>query len=108
MLKEMDWHSRLKGCEKIKAVRRTLNAWRSWSHITEEVALYLFALEDQRVSDGLNATAPNPIISEQFANHLSMAVLGKTNTKGFPGIILHILLGPAADLLTHGKRIIPR
>ncbi len=85
-----------------------LNAWRSWIHITDEVGLYLFALEDQRVSGGLNATAPNPVTSEEFANQLSITVLGKSNTKKFPGLIIRILVGPAADLMTHGKRIIPR
>ena len=84
------------------------NAWRSWIHITDEVGLYLFALDNDQVRGGLNGTAPNSITSAEFANALSLAVSGKPNTRSFPGFMLKLFMGPAADLITHGKRVVPK
>jgi uncharacterized protein len=85
-----------------------LNAWRSWIHIDDLVALYLFALRNAQVIGPLNGTAPNPVTSEDFANALSLQVNGRPNKRKFPGFLLRLLMGPAADIITHGKRIIPR
>jgi uncharacterized protein len=85
-----------------------LAAWRSWIHIDDLVSLYLFALRNEQVNGPLNATAPTPVTSEHFANALSLAVIGKPNKRKFPGFMLRLFMGPAADIITHGKRIIPR
>jgi uncharacterized protein len=85
-----------------------LDAWRSWIHIDDLVALYLFALRNEQVIGPLNGTAPNPVTSEHFANALSLAVNGKPNRRKFPGFLLRLLMGPVADIITHGKRIIPQ
>jgi len=85
-----------------------VRAWRSWIHIDDLVALYLFALRNEQVIGPLNGTAPNPVTSEYFANALSLTVIGKPNKRRFPGFLLRLLMGPAADIITHGKRIIPR
>lgn len=71
------------------------------------MGLYLFALRDKRVQGPLNATAPNPVTSKYFANALSMAVTGKPNKRRFPGFLLRLFVGPAADVMTHGKRVVP-
>ncbi len=84
------------------------NAWRSWIHIDDLVTLYLFALRNPQIAGPLNGTAPNPVTSEAFANALSLAVTGKPNKRRFPGLILRLLMGPAADIITHGKRVVPR
>lgn len=85
-----------------------LDAWRSWIHIDDLVGLYLFALDHEQVHGGLNGTAPQPVISAQFATLLSQAVLGKPNTRTFPGFLLRLFIGPAADMMTYGKQIIPK
>jgi uncharacterized protein (TIGR01777 family) len=85
-----------------------VGAWRSWIHIDDLVALYLFALRNERVIGPLNGTSPNPVTSEYFANALSLTVTDKPNKRRFPGFLLRLLMGPAADVITHGKRIIPR
>lgn len=84
------------------------DAWRSWIHITDLVNLYLFALDNEAISGGLNATAPNPVTSGEFADMLSRAVSGKPNTRTLPGVLLRLFIGPAADMMTHGKRIVPQ
>lgn len=85
-----------------------LHAWRPWIHIDDLVALYLYALQHEQVTGPLNATAPNPITSEEFANVLSLSVNGKRSSRKFPGFFLRLFMGPVADIITHGKRVIPR
>ena len=90
------------------AATTPVTAWRSWIHIDDLVAMYLWALADPRVNGGLNGTAPNPVTSANFANALSLAVTGQPTTRRFPGFLLRLFMGPAATVITHGKRIIPR
>ena len=84
------------------------DAWRSWIHIDDLIGLFLFALEDERVKGGLNGTAPKPVTSAEFANAMNMAVLNKPNTGTFPGFFLRLFMGPVADIITHGKQVVPR
>jgi uncharacterized protein (TIGR01777 family) len=84
------------------------DAWRSWIHIDDLVRLFVLALEDDRVRGGLNGTAPNPATSDHFANALSMQLKGVPNTRKFPGFLLKLFMGPAAEIMTHGKRVVPQ
>ena len=85
-----------------------MDAWRPWIHIVDEVALYLFALQNERVRAGLNASAPHPVRSGDFAVALTTAVVGKPVSRPMPGALLRLLMGPAADIIRYGKRVVPR
>ena len=84
-----------------------MDAWRPWIHIHDEVGLYLFALRDGRVRAGLNASAPYPVRSQEFADMLSLAVIGKPEKRRMPGALLRLFMGPAADIIRYGKRVVP-
>lgn len=81
--------------------------WMPWIHIEDEVDLILFALNNQAVSGPLNATAPNPQTSKEF-----FATLGKVlkRPSWSPGqaFFLRHQFGQVADVVIHGKRVIPK
>jgi uncharacterized protein (TIGR01777 family) len=80
--------------------------WFSWIHLADQVALILLALENERVSGALNATAPEPLRNRDFA-----ALLGKhygtPSWLPVPGFSLRVLLGEVADMISEGQRAIP-
>ena len=46
----------------------------SWIHIEDEIGLILWALDDERVSGTVNATAPNPVTNREFSKALGRAL----------------------------------
>ena len=40
----------------------------SWIHIDDEVGLILWALDNEKVSGVVNATAPNPVTNREFSD----------------------------------------
>lgn len=79
----------------------------SWIHPADEIGLILLALEDERASGPLNATAPNPVTSSDFAATLGR-VLGSPSWLPVPEFSLRLALGEMADMVVHGQRVLPR
>ncbi|MCI0673752.1 MAG: TIGR01777 family oxidoreductase [Myxococcaceae bacterium] len=84
-----------------------LRAWRPWIHIADAAALFLLAIDDERVNGPLNATAPEPRTNEDFAQLLSK-MLERPAWLPTPGFVLERFVGtPAAASLSRGKRVLP-
>jgi uncharacterized protein (TIGR01777 family) len=84
------------------------NQYLSWIHIDDEVGILLWALDDDRVSGVLNATAPNPATNREFAKALGRA-LGRPAVVPVPGFVLDLKFGPEfGRVLRGGQRVVPR
>ena len=83
-----------------------LKSWRSWIHITDEIGLIRFALENNNITGPLNATAPNSVQGDAFSKILG-AALNKPSWLPVPEIAIRLALGEAAEIITRGKRIHP-
>jgi uncharacterized protein (TIGR01777 family) len=83
------------------------NQYLSWIHRDDAVALVCFALEDDRVRDALNGTAPHPVTQHDFARALGRA-LHRPAFVRTPAFALRALLGEMATLVLTGQRVIPR
>lgn len=79
----------------------------AWVHVEDAVGLLLMALEDERVSGPLNATAPNPEPNREVARTIGR-VMGRPAWMPVPGFALKLMLGEMADMITTGQRVIPR
>lgn len=81
--------------------------WVPWIRIEDEVGLILFALENDKVSGPLNATAPNPQRSKEFFRTLGKVL---NRPSWFPGqaFFLRRQLGEVADVVTQSKRVVPK
>ncbi|MBI3046774.1 MAG: TIGR01777 family protein [Acidobacteria bacterium] len=78
----------------------------SWIHRDDWTALVLWGLTNAAVSGPLNATAPNPVMSLEFAHTLGR-VLRRPAFMPTPGFALRLVLGEMADALLASQRVFP-
>lgn len=78
----------------------------SWIHVEDLVAMMLAALEDERWSGPVNATAPEPVSNRDFSRALG-SVLGRPSALPVPGLALRMLYGEMAEVITTGARVVP-
>jgi uncharacterized protein (TIGR01777 family) len=78
----------------------------SWIHSADLVGMMLAALEDERWSGPINATAPEPVSNREFSRALGRA-LGRPSLLPVPGAALRLLYGEMAEILTEGARVVP-
>jgi len=80
--------------------------WSSWLHIDDIVGIYLQALENNFLSGPLNAVSPNPVRMKEFAKTLGK-VLHRPSLFPVPEIILQLVVGEAAEVVTASQKVIP-
>lgn len=78
----------------------------SWIHTEDLVGMMLAALEDDRWSGPINATAPEPVTNAAFSRALGRA-LHRPSLLPVPGLALRALYGEMAEIVTTGARVVP-
>jgi uncharacterized protein len=80
----------------------------SWIHAEDEVGLILWALDEEKVSGVLNATAPSPATNRDFSKALGRA-LGRPVVVPVPGFVLDLKFGTEfGAVLKGGQRAVPQ
>jgi uncharacterized protein len=80
----------------------------SWIHVDDEVGILLWALANENVSGGVNATAPNPVPNRELSKALGRA-LGRPAIFPVPGFALDLMYGSEfGTVLRGGQRVVPR
>ena len=64
------------------------------------------AVEDERWSGAVNATAPAPVSNRDFSRALGRA-LKRPALLPVPGVALQLLYGEMAEIVTEGARVVP-
>jgi uncharacterized protein (TIGR01777 family) len=84
------------------------NQYVSWIHIADEVGILLWALDNDKVSGVVNATAPNPVTNKVFSKALGKA-LGRPAVVPVPGLTVDLMYGKEfGQVLRGGQRVMPR
>jgi uncharacterized protein (TIGR01777 family) len=78
----------------------------SWIHADDLVGIMLAAIDDQRWSGPVNATAPEPLSNRDFSRVLGR-VLHRPAVLPVPGFALRLLYGEMAAIVTTGARVMP-
>jgi uncharacterized protein len=78
----------------------------SWIHRDDVVGMYLAALDDERWTGPLNATAPDPVTNRELSRSLGR-VLRRPALLPVPGAGLRLLYGEMAEIVTGGARVMP-
>jgi uncharacterized protein (TIGR01777 family) len=78
----------------------------SWIHRDDVVGMIVTALEDERWSGPVNATAPEPLSNRDFSRALGRA-LKRPALLPVPGVALQLLYGEMAEIVTEGARVVP-
>jgi len=81
--------------------------WMSWIHRDDLVALFAFAIENQKATGPINGTAPNPVTMKEFAKALGHA-LHRPSLFPAPAAAVRLLLGEMATVVLDGQRVVPR
>lgn len=81
--------------------------WMSWIHITDYIQLVARLILDNSKSGAVNMTAPYPVTNRVFTQTLVNVQKGLL-TLAVPSLLLKILLGERAELLTGGQRVLPQ
>jgi uncharacterized protein len=79
-----------------------------WVHIDDEVGILLWALDDERVSGVVNASAPEQVTNREFSKALGHA-LHRPAVFPLPKLALSAVVGrELADTIAGGQRVAPR
>ena len=78
----------------------------SWIHRDDLVGIYVAALQDERWSGPVNATAPEPVSNREFSQALGRA-LHRPALLPVPGAALTLLYGEMSEIVTKGARVMP-
>ena len=78
-----------------------------WIHVDDVVGIYLNAIDDERWSGPVNATAPAPTTNKEFSKALGRA-LKRPAIAPVPAFALRLLYGGMAKLVVEGQRALPR
>jgi uncharacterized protein len=80
----------------------------SWIHIEDEIGILLWALDQEKVSGTINATAPNPVTNRELSQALGRA-LGRPTIVPVPGLTLDLMFGREfGAVLRGGQRVMPK
>jgi uncharacterized protein len=80
----------------------------SWIHIDDEVGILLWALDNEKVSGTINATAPNPVTNRELSKAIGRA-LNRPAVMPVPGLVLDLKFGSEfGHVLRGGQRVMPR
>src|ERR1019366_2676231 len=77
----------------------------SWVHTHDLVGMMLAAIDDERWSGPINATAPEPVPNRDFSRVLGR-VLRRPSLLPVPGLALRALYGEMAEIVTTGARAV--
>ena len=79
-----------------------------WIHMDDEVAIFLWALDNEAAKGVFNAAAPNPVTNRVFSKALGK-VLGRPAWIPAPKLAVTALRGPeVAEFATGSLRVVPR
>ena len=78
--------------------------WSSWLHIDDIVGIYLHAIDNKNLLGAVNAASPNSVRMREFAKSLGKE-LKRPSLFPVPKIILRLIVGEAAEVVTASQRI---
>ncbi len=80
--------------------------WFSWIHRDDVVKLIISAIADPAMQGIYNATAPNPVTMQEFAQTLG-TVLSRPSWLPVPEFALEAMLGEGAIVVLQGQQVVP-
>jgi uncharacterized protein len=81
--------------------------WMSWIHLEDVAGLLLTALDEANARGPINATSPNPVRNHEFGKALAKALWRPFLPFGPPDVMMGMLLGEVAQVVTKGQKVLP-
>jgi uncharacterized protein len=80
--------------------------WFSWIHRDDVVKLIISSIVNPKIEGVYNATAPNPVSMQDFAQTLG-SVMNRPSWLQVPDFALEALLGEGASVVLQGQQVVP-
>ena len=80
--------------------------WFPWIHRDDITGLILFALQNEKLSGPVNATAPEPVTMSDFCKELGRA-MHRPSWAPVPAFALKLMLGEMSGMLLGGQKALP-
>ncbi|MDP9384652.1 MAG: TIGR01777 family oxidoreductase [Actinomycetota bacterium] len=77
-----------------------------WIHVDDVVGILLAAVDDERWTGPVNASAPAPVTNKAFSKALGRA-LRRPAFSPVPALAIRALYGEMAEIVTKGQRVVP-
>ena len=84
------------------------NQWFSWIHEQDLVNIFLYLIEQKKISGAVNCTAPNPVTNRELTQVLGEVLAKPTFMPGVPGFVMSFILGEFGSVLLKGQRVVPK
>jgi uncharacterized protein len=81
--------------------------WMPWIHVDDIVGMYMTALDREEWAGPINAVSPSPVTNRDFSKALGRA-LHRPAVAPVPALALRLLYGDMAEIVTSGRRAVPR
>jgi uncharacterized protein len=81
--------------------------WMSWIHVDDIAGLYLLALDNPEARGPINGTSPGPARNKDFSRALAKVLVRPFLPFGPPDLVMGIVLGEVAQVVTRGQKVLP-
>lgn len=81
--------------------------WMSWIHLEDVVGIILLALDHADARGPINATSPRAVRNADFARALARVLRRPFLPFGPPDLLLKLVLGEVAEVVTKGQKVLP-
>ncbi|MEP7274233.1 MAG: TIGR01777 family oxidoreductase, partial [Acidobacteriota bacterium] len=80
--------------------------WFPWIHIEDILGIFLHALNNESITEPLNAASPGIVRNEEFTRELAQA-LHRPAFLSAPSFALNLILGEMAEMVLASQRVVP-
>ncbi|MEM0155068.1 MAG: TIGR01777 family oxidoreductase [Thermoplasmataceae archaeon] len=86
---------------------KSATPWFPWIHMSDEVSLIKFAIENNQIYGAINASSPNIPTMQEFSATLGK-VLNKRSSIRIPPSLLRLILGKGSSVISRGLKVYPK
>jgi len=83
------------------------NGWINWIHLEDVVRIFEMAIFNEKTKGPVNVCSPNPVMNKDFAHSIAKQ-MKRPCLMRYPGGVLKLLIGQAADYASGGGRVLPK
>jgi uncharacterized protein (TIGR01777 family) len=81
--------------------------WFSWVFLSDLVNIFLYLMENKKISGPVNCTSPNPVTNREMTKALGRALHRPVILPPVPAFLLKGILGEFSHIFVKGQKVIP-
>ena len=82
--------------------------WFSWISLYDLVTIFLYLIENEKISGPVNCTSPNPVTNREMTRALGQALHRPAFLPPVPSFLIRGVLGEFSDVFIKGQKVMPR